>query len=57
MIDTYLLHQLSVFAEHGTLSEAAKHLNLSQSALIRSMQNLEHLIGVKLFDRKKIPLP
>ena len=38
MIETYLLEQLLAFAKYGTLSEAAKQLNLSQSALSRSMQ-------------------
>lgn len=53
MIETYLLEQLLAFAKYGTLSEAAKQLNLSQSALSRSMQKLEQVIGVELFVRKK----
>ena len=53
MIETYLWKQLVALAKYGTLSEAAKQLNLSQSALSRSMQKLEQVIGVNLFIRKK----
>ena len=53
MIETYLWEQLTAFAKYGTLSEAANQLNLSQSALSRSMQKLEQVIGVELFVRKK----
>ena len=53
MIETYLLNQLVAFAQFGTLSEAAKQLNLSQSALSRSMQKLEQIIAVELFSRKR----
>ena len=53
MIEMYLLKQLTAFAKYKTLSEAAKQLNLSQSALSRSMQRMEQFIGVNLFIRKK----
>lgn len=57
MIETYLWKQLVALAKYGTLSEVANRLNLSQSALSRSMQKLEQHIGVELFVRKKkIPL-
>ncbi len=53
MIETYLLKYLAEFEKSGTLSEAAKNLFVSQSALSRSMQKLEQIIGVSLFERKK----
>ncbi len=53
MIDTYLLEQLITVRECGTLSAAADKLHLTQPSLTRSMQKLETLFGVKLFDRGK----
>ena len=53
MIDTYKIVQLHAFAELGTLSKAAESLNISQSALSRSMQRLEEDLGVTLFDRTR----
>lgn len=53
MFDLYQLEQLLVFAECGTLSGAAEKLLLSQTALSRSMQRLEHEIQVPLFIRHK----
>lgn len=53
MIDTYLLEQLTTVHECGTLSAAAEKLHLTQPSLTRSMQKLENLFGVKLFDRGK----
>lgn len=53
MIDTYLLNGLVAFEEYGTLSSAAEHLHISQPALSRSMQKLEDLLQVQLFDRTK----
>ena len=53
MIEIYLLEQLTAFRQYGTLSEAAKHLHISQPALSRSMQKLEEVLDVKLFERSK----
>jgi DNA-binding transcriptional LysR family regulator len=53
MIEIYLLEQLAAFREYGTLSAAAEHLHLSQPSLSRSMQKLEELLGVCLFERQK----
>lgn len=53
MLETHLLLQLAALAEYGTLSEAARKLNLSQPALSRSMHKLEDAIGVELFQRTK----
>ncbi|MDO4413866.1 MAG: LysR family transcriptional regulator [Erysipelotrichaceae bacterium] len=53
MIETYLLEALCAFHDCGTLSAAAEYLHISQPALSRSMQKLEDLLGVSLFDRTK----
>lgn len=53
MIEIYLLEALCAFYDCGTLSAAAEHLYISQPALSRSMQKLEDLFGVSLFDRTK----
>ena len=53
MIDTYLLEQLTAVYECGTLSAASEKLHLTQPTLTRSMQKLEDIIGVKLFERTK----
>jgi DNA-binding transcriptional LysR family regulator len=53
MIDTYLLEQLCAVSDCGTLSAASEKLHLTQPSLTRSMQKLEDLLGVKLFERAK----
>lgn len=53
MIETYLLENLAAFARCGTLSAAAEELHVSQPALTRSMQKLEDILEVPLFDRQK----
>lgn len=53
MIETHLLEQLDAFARLGTLSAASEELHISQPALTRSMQKLEHELDVPLFDREK----
>jgi DNA-binding transcriptional LysR family regulator len=53
MIEIYLLEALCALYDHGTLSSAAEHLHISQPALSRSMQKLEDLLGVSLFERTK----
>jgi LysR family transcriptional regulator, carnitine catabolism transcriptional activator len=45
------LHQLVVTATVGRLSQAAAVLHLSQSALSRSLQDLQDQLGVVLFER------
>lgn len=53
MIDIYLLEQLSAVYDCGTFSAASEKLHLTQPSLTRSMQKLEDILGVKLFDRTK----
>lgn len=53
MIEIYLLEHLQAFYEYGTLSAAAEHLNIAQPSLSRSMQKLEGILKVSLFDRQK----
>lgn len=53
MIETYLLEQLVAVAKCGTLSAAAEYLHMTQPALSKSMQKLESIIEVTLFERTK----
>jgi LysR family transcriptional regulator of abg operon len=49
------LHQfrnIAAIAERGSLRAAARHLGLAQPALSRSLQELEHELGVQLFERR-----
>lgn len=52
-VEIYLLEQLSVLSECRTLAEASEKLHLTQPTLTRSVQKLEGIIGVSLFDREK----
>jgi len=42
---------LSALAEHGTMSRAAVHMHLTQSAISKRIQNLEFEFGQKLIER------
>ena len=54
------LHQLNwdklrsfyLMAQYPSLSHAAHHMNITQSALSRSLADLEHVLGMKLFERR-----
>lgn len=48
---TRMLGAFVVVAEKGTITEAAKVLNISQPALTKGMKRLEEEVGVKLFTR------
>lgn len=58
MVDLYLLQQLVAVWEHKTLIAAAQELCVTQPALSKSMQRLEEIIGISLFNRsnRKIEL-
>lgn len=45
------LNQLVAVAELGGLRRAARHLGIAQPAITRSIQELEHELGVTLFER------
>ncbi|MES2261098.1 MAG: LysR substrate-binding domain-containing protein [Pseudomonadota bacterium] len=45
------LRNLMAIADKGSVRAAARHLGLAQPALTRSMQELEHELGVSLFER------
>ena len=53
MIEMYILEQLVAVAEYGTLSAAAEQLHMTQPALSKSMQKLENITELTLFERKK----
>ena len=53
MIELSQLKQLLKIAESKTLSAAAEKLYISQPALSRSMQRLEHDLRVELFHHGK----
>jgi len=46
------LRNLLAIAEQGSIRAAARHLGVAQSALTRSMQELEQELDVSLFDRE-----
>jgi DNA-binding transcriptional LysR family regulator len=45
------LRLLMAVAESGSMAKAATHINLTQSAVSRAIGELEHTLGVRLFDR------
>ncbi|TGQ40542.1 MULTISPECIES: LysR family transcriptional regulator [unclassified Mesorhizobium] len=50
------LEDILVVAETGSFSEAAERRRLTQSAFSRRIQNIEHYVGVELFDRSRKPI-
>jgi len=52
MIETRLLRNAIILAEHRNFARAAQTLNISQPTLTRNIQLLENRIGARLFDRK-----
>lgn len=55
-LETRHLRAITALAEMGGLSRAARHLNLTQSALSQQFKLLEDHYGVTLFERKSQPL-
>jgi DNA-binding transcriptional LysR family regulator len=53
MITLKQLRHLQAICQHGTLNGAANAVHLTHSALTRSLQNLEEVLGVSLFERHK----
>src|SRR5258708_5549939 len=45
------LNVLVVVARTGSMAKAAKHLATSQSVVSKAVAELEHMLGVRLFDR------
>jgi DNA-binding transcriptional LysR family regulator len=45
------LRMLATIVQWGSMSKAAVHLNLSQSAVSKALGELEHTLGVRLLDR------
>lgn len=46
------IRDVVAIVEHGSLRAAAQHLGLAQPALTRSIRELEHELGVSLFERR-----
>ena len=51
MVTVKQLRHLTAIAEQGNMHKAAQALHLTQPALTRSLNTLESLLDVKLFDR------
>lgn len=49
------LRYFSALYQHRNAQEAAKHVFLSRQGLIKSLNSLEHELGVELFDDKTAP--
>jgi DNA-binding MarR family transcriptional regulator len=47
------LHVLMTVIQAGSMGKAAERLNISQPAISRSIAELEHALGVRLFDRHR----
>jgi DNA-binding transcriptional LysR family regulator len=45
------LHVFSAVVEHGSMAKAATKLGVSQPAVSEVIADLEHMLGVRLFDR------
>ena len=45
------LRILQAVAEHGSMAKAAEHLAISHPVISKAIAELEHTLGVQLFDR------
>lgn len=52
-MDPRHLVQLATILEHGSISQASRHLHLTQPTLTHNMQTLEMQAGGKLFERSR----
>ena len=55
-MDINLLNEFHIIVKHKNISEAAKELCTTQSALSRHLLSLEKEVGAKLLDRTKVPM-
>lgn len=53
MLDLYKLHIFTVVYERGSISAAAEHLLMTQSAVSQHIQQLELIYGTRLFERNR----
>lgn len=51
-VDLRLLRHALTLSEHRNFARAAAALGITQPALSRSVQNLEHVVGTAIFDRR-----
>lgn len=56
MIDIQKCKYILAIAELSSFSKAAEKLYIAQSSLSRYVSELEEIIGLKLFDRSKLPI-
>src|SRR5579864_7557356 len=47
------LHILLVVAQRGSMAKAASELAISQPAVSRAIADMEHALGLRLFDRSR----
>lgn len=55
-MDLSLIKEFSMVAKYGNLSEAARELHTTQSALSRHLSIIEKEFGARMFDRQKNPM-
>jgi DNA-binding transcriptional LysR family regulator len=55
-VDTRLLQSYLAVLECGSVTQAARNLGYSQSAVSQHLASLEALVGVRLFERREQPL-
>jgi DNA-binding transcriptional LysR family regulator len=55
-LETKTLRIFLAVADRRSMTEAGRHLGITQSAVSQSMQQLEHYLGVEVFDRVHRPL-